>query len=70
MDTQSPLRFEDAMERLETLVTRLEAGTDSLDDALAAYEEGVQIARACLHRLEAAEARIQHLQLEDDADDV
>lgn len=70
MSTDSTPRFEDAMQRLEALVARLETGDDSLEDALAAYEEGVQLARACLKRLQTAEARIQHLQLEDDDNDL
>lgn len=59
------------MDQLEALVLRLENDDAlGLDDAVAAYEEGVELARRCLATLRTAEARIQHLSLEDDDDDV
>ena len=36
------LRFEDALKKLEEIVERLEAGNVSLDESLAAYEEGMR----------------------------
>lgn len=58
------LTFEQAMHRLEALVESLDDGS-TLDEALAAYEEGVHLARYCLHRLDTAELRVQQLGLED-----
>lgn len=58
------LSFEQAMHRLESLVAALENGEGGLDEALAAYEEGVGLARYCLDRLAAAELRVQELSLE------
>lgn len=70
MPPEPPLRFEDAMQRLDALVLQLEEGDTDLDGAVAAYEEGVRLARTCLERLEAAETRIHQLQLSGDEDDV
>lgn len=56
--------FEEAVQRLETLVARLEDDETDLEAALAAYEEGVALARTCLDRLEQAELRVQELALE------
>ncbi len=56
--------FEQALRRLEALVETLESDDASLDEALAAYEEGVTLARYCLARLDTAELRIQELALE------
>jgi exodeoxyribonuclease VII small subunit len=53
-----PLGFEAALEELERRVRRLEGGDVPLDEALALYEEGMQLARACQTQLEAAEARV------------
>jgi len=53
--------FESALERLEALVERLESGELALEQALAAFEEGVALSRRCTAELEAAERRIEQL---------
>ena len=55
------LSFEGAMEKLEGLVDQLEAGELPLEQALAAFEEGVALSRRCASDLEAAERRIEVL---------
>ncbi len=55
------LPFEAALERLEALVGRLEGGDLELEEALAAFEEGVRLTRQCATRLEDAERRIEEL---------
>ena len=53
--------FESALERLEAIVDRLESGDLPLEQALAAFEEGVSLSRRCAGELEAAERRIEIL---------
>ena len=53
--------FESALERLEAIVERLESGELPLEQALAAFEEGVALSRRCTAELEAAERRIEQL---------
>jgi exodeoxyribonuclease VII small subunit len=53
--------FEQALAELEKRVRRLEAGDISLEDALTLFEEGVDLARTCHERLEAAEQRVSRL---------
>jgi len=53
--------FESALERLEAIVDRLESGELPLEQALAAFEEGVTLSRRCTAELEAAERRIELL---------
>jgi exodeoxyribonuclease VII small subunit len=53
--------FETALERLEALVDRLERGDLALEQALAAFEEGVALARRCAAQLGDAERRIEVL---------
>lgn len=53
--------FEAGLERLEALVDRLEQGDLPLEDALAAFEEGVALTRRCAGQLDAAERRIEEL---------
>jgi exodeoxyribonuclease VII small subunit len=53
--------FEEALDQLESLVARLEAGDLPLEEALRAFEEGVRLTRLCAGRLEEAERRIHLL---------
>jgi exodeoxyribonuclease VII small subunit len=61
----SDLSFEDALQRLESIVDNLEDDPPALDEALDAYEEGVGLARECLERLEDAEQRVSELKLDE-----
>lgn len=56
------LRFEQALERLESLVDALEGGDLGLEESLERFEEGVRLVRLCSERLKAAELRISQLQ--------
>jgi exodeoxyribonuclease VII small subunit len=60
------LSFGQALERLEEIAQRLEAGDLELEAALAAFEEGVGLARRCAEQLREAERRIEVLTLEGD----
>ncbi len=60
------LSFEASLERLEVVVKSLEAGDIELETALAHFEEGVTLMRACSAQLEAAERRIEVLVAEAD----
>ena len=55
------LSFEQALERLEALVEKLEEGAIPLDESLAAYVEGTRLVRHCLACLERAETVIREL---------
>ena len=55
------MTYEQQLQQLETLIKQLENGDLSLDQALAAYEQGVALIRACQQQLEQAEQRIQLL---------
>ena len=56
-----PERFEDSLERLESIVQELENGDVALDRALELFEEGVRLSRTCLGRLDEAEKKIEVL---------
>jgi exodeoxyribonuclease VII small subunit len=53
--------FEEALERLETIVEELETGSLSLDQSLARYEEGMRLSRRLTGTLDQAEKRIERL---------
>jgi exodeoxyribonuclease VII small subunit len=54
--------FEALYARLEEAVSKLEKGGLTLDESLALYEEGVQLAKRCQEMLQQAELRITRLQ--------
>ena len=53
------LQFEDALQRLEAVVEKLEAGNVPLDAALSYYEEGGSLIRLCNEKLDAAQQRVE-----------
>ncbi|MEY4194751.1 MAG: exodeoxyribonuclease small subunit [Pseudomonadota bacterium] len=53
--------FEDSLQELEALVERMEQGQLPLDDALKAFERGVQLSRTCRNALQEAEQKVQIL---------
>jgi exodeoxyribonuclease VII small subunit len=54
-------KFEDALEKLEDIVRKMEAGDIPLDEALKSFEEGVKLIRFCSARLEETERRVEIL---------
>ena len=59
----SELSFEAALKRLEEIVRRLESGEASLDESIELYGEGDRLKQQCEARLQAAQARIDKIQL-------
>jgi exodeoxyribonuclease VII small subunit len=57
----SPQQFEEALEKLEKIVRRMEDGELSLEKALESFEEGVQLARYCQTKLDEAQKRVELL---------
>lgn len=53
--------FEQAMGRLEEIVTRLERGECDLDESLKLFEEGAKLARDCNNMLDKAEQKVNLL---------
>jgi len=54
-DDLAKLNFEDALARLETIVSQLESGALSLEDSMAQFEEGMRLNKICSDKL--AEAK-------------
>ncbi len=53
--------FEQALERLNALVEKLESGQLPLEESVAAFEEGVKLTRRCEALLDSADQRLQVL---------
>ena len=55
------LSFEEALRQLEEIVTVLERGDISLDEAIAAYEKGTSLKAHCQKRLEEARLKVEKI---------
>ena len=55
-------KFEKALEELEEIVKKMEAGDLSLDESLKAFEEGIRLSRICADRLDEAERKVDPAQ--------
>ena len=62
-ETIQQLSFEAALKRLEEIVRKLESGEASLDESIELYAEGDRLKQQCEARLQAAQARIEKIQL-------
>ncbi len=60
--TKKSLNFETALSELETIVSAMESGKISLDEALARYQRGIELLRDCNGMLRAAEQKIAVLE--------
>lgn len=54
--------FEQALDELDALVRRMEAGDLTLDESIAAYRRGAELSRFCQERLARAEQDIKQLE--------
>ena len=59
-------KFEEALARLETIVTDLERGELPLDESLKIFEEGIKLSKTCLKILDDAERKVEILVQEKD----
>jgi exodeoxyribonuclease VII small subunit len=60
--TGGELTFERALAELEKIVARMESGELSLEQALAAHQRGLELARFCQGKLDAAQQQVRVLE--------
>jgi exodeoxyribonuclease VII small subunit len=61
MTKTSSTTLEDTLSRLESLISKLDGEGVSLEDSLAAFEQGIKLAREAQTALRDAEQRVQLL---------
>ena len=54
--------FEKALAELESIVAKMEDGGLSLEQSLAAHKRGIELAKQCRERLEAAQQQVKVLE--------
>lgn len=60
MATKPPVKFEEALKRLEEIVEQMEQDVD-LEKSLVLFEEGVKLVRFCSSKLEEAKKKVEIL---------
>ena len=65
-----PIDFEATLAELEALVEKMESGSLTLEESLAAFERGVKLTRACQSALQSAELRVKALSEDGDVFDI
>ena len=58
------ISFEEALKELESIVQKLESGQVKLEEAVAAYEKGVQMQKICEEKLKEAQMKVEKLILD------
>jgi len=56
--------FEEYLRKLEKIVQRLEEGELTLDESVKTYEEGMNISKICLKKLNETKKKIEQLVIE------
>ena len=61
VDDDGGLTFETAMNRLETLIARLESGALPLEESISVFEEGSALVKFCQDKLNAYTRRVEEI---------
>jgi exodeoxyribonuclease VII small subunit len=65
MAEENKLSFEEAMNKLEGIVERLEEGDVPLEEAIAIYKEGMELSKLCHDKLKNVEEQLAQIITED-----
>ena len=60
-EKQEPLKFDSALARLEEIVASLESGKLTLEDSIAAFEEGMKLNKFCSAKLAETQKKVEIL---------
>lgn len=61
MPEETTLTFEEAMEKLETIVERLEEGDVPLEEAITIYKNGMELSKLCHDKLKNVEEQLTQI---------
>ena len=65
MSVEKTLSFEEAMEKLEVLVDRLEEGDVPLEEAISIYKDGMELSKLCHDKLKLVEEQLTQILTDD-----
>ncbi|MBO8129910.1 MAG: exodeoxyribonuclease VII small subunit [Candidatus Marinimicrobia bacterium] len=66
--SKDKFNLEEAIKRLEQIVSELETGGKTLEDAIELFEEGMKLSNMCSEHLSALEKRVQILMKKDNGE--
>jgi len=69
MPESERLSFEEALKKLQNIVSKLEDESISLEDSVDLYEEGIKLSKYCTEALEKAELKIKKVTPDDQEPD-
>lgn len=52
------IQFEDALDRLESIINKLQDGHLTLDESLKNFQEGIELIKMCQEKLDYAETKV------------
>lgn len=61
MAEKTKFKFEEAMDRLQEIVAKLEGGEEPLESAMKLFEEGAKLSSQCYETLDKAEQKVTQL---------
>lgn len=61
MPEEKTITFEEAMEKLETIVERLEEGDVPLEEAISIYKKGMELSKLCHDKLKNVEEQLTQI---------
>lgn len=65
MTNEQKLSFEEAMNKLERIVDKLEEGDVPLEEAIGFYKEGMELSKLCHDKLKSVEEQLTQIITED-----
>ena len=65
MTSEKKISFEEAMNKLEQIVDRLEEGDVPLEEAIAFYKDGMELSKLCHDKLKSVEEQLTQIITED-----
>jgi len=63
--SEKKISFEEAMNKLEQIVDRLEEGDVPLEEAIAFYKDGMELSKLCHDKLKSVEEQLTQIITED-----
>jgi len=65
MASELELTFEEAMEKLEVIVEKLEEGDVPLEEAIDIYKQGMELSKLCHDKLKSVETQLTQILTDD-----
>ncbi len=65
LSSEQKLTFEEAMEKLEVIVEKLEEGDVPLEEAINIYKQGMELSKLCHDKLKSVESQLTQILTED-----